>query len=185
MPLDWLSGGGLTLRRGKNHTGNFGLATNLSLFFLERFCILCCVPPKKNLAGNEYLGVKRAQFTLYVEGDVKKVTIQANPHGLGGWNVLDEYGGCKGYGARIGGSLSNSVNLILRLFLYNFLHTMSSWCHESIHNNTNNQHTSPPWWWSCLPLQRCGFYESTPPEWRAALRIYCPRPPTKDFVIFI
>ncbi len=29
-------------------------------------------------------------------------------------------------GARLGGSKSNAVNLILRLFLYHFLHTMSS-----------------------------------------------------------
>jgi hypothetical protein len=28
-------GGGLTLRRGKSHIGNFSLATNLSLFFSE------------------------------------------------------------------------------------------------------------------------------------------------------
>jgi hypothetical protein len=44
MPLDWLGGGGLISRRGKSHIGNFGLAMNLSLFFLGRFCILCCVP---------------------------------------------------------------------------------------------------------------------------------------------
>jgi hypothetical protein len=30
------------------------------------------------------------------------------------------------YGARVGGSKSNAVNLILRLFLYHILHTMSS-----------------------------------------------------------
>jgi hypothetical protein len=30
-----------------------------------------------------------------------------------------------GYGARMGGSKSNAVNLILRLFLYHILHTMS------------------------------------------------------------
>ncbi len=28
-------------------------------------------------------------------------------------------------GARLGGSKSNAVNLVLRLFLYHFLHTMS------------------------------------------------------------
>jgi hypothetical protein len=39
-----LGGGGLTSRRGKSHIGNFGLATNLSLFILGCFCILCCVP---------------------------------------------------------------------------------------------------------------------------------------------
>ncbi len=39
-------GGGLTLRRGKSHIDDFGLATNLSLFFLRRFCILCCVLQK-------------------------------------------------------------------------------------------------------------------------------------------
>ncbi len=53
-----------------------------------------------------------------------------------------------------------------------FLHTLSSWCHKSIHINTNNLQTPPPWWWSWLPLQRCGFYESTPSEWWAALRIH-------------
>jgi hypothetical protein len=30
-----------------------------------------------------------------------------------------------GCGARLGGSKSNAINLILRLFLYHFLHTMS------------------------------------------------------------
>ncbi len=67
-PLDWLGGGGHTSRRGKNHIGNFGLATNLSLFFLGRFCILCCVPQKKHLflVGNDYLLVKKAQFTPYL-----------------------------------------------------------------------------------------------------------------------
>jgi hypothetical protein len=30
------------------------------------------------------------------------------------------------YGAHVGGSKSNAVNLILRLFLYHILHTMSS-----------------------------------------------------------
>ncbi len=57
-----------------------------------------------------------------------------------------------------------AVNLILRLFLYRFLHTLSS---KSIHNNTNTQQTSPPWWWSRLPLQRRGFDDSMPPEGRA------------------
>ncbi len=46
-PLDCLGGGGLAYRRGKSHIGDFGLATNLIWFFLGRFCILCCVPPKK------------------------------------------------------------------------------------------------------------------------------------------
>jgi hypothetical protein len=31
-----------------------------------------------------------------------------------------------GCGARLGGSKSNAINLISRLFLYHFLHTMSS-----------------------------------------------------------
>jgi hypothetical protein len=39
-------GGGFTSRRGKSHIGDFGLATNLSLFFLRRLCILCCVQQK-------------------------------------------------------------------------------------------------------------------------------------------
>ncbi len=86
--------------------------------------------------------------------------------------------------ARQGGSKSNTINLILRLFLYHFLHTMSSWHHESIHNNTNNQQTPPPWWWSRLPLQRRGFNESTPSKWQAALRIHFLRPLLKGLVKF-
>ncbi len=87
-------------------------------------------------------------------------------------------------GACLGGSKSNAINLILKLFLYHFLHTISSWCHESIHNNTNNQQTPPPWWWSCLPLQQRGFNESTPSEWRAALCIHFLRPLLKGLVEF-
>ncbi len=85
------------------------------------------------------------------------------------------------HGARLRGSKSNAVNLILRLFLYHFVHTMSSWHHESIHNNTNNQQTPPPWWWSRLPLQRHGFNKSTPSKWWAALCIYFPRLLLKGF----
>ncbi len=75
-----------------------------------------------------------------------------------------------------------AVNLVLRFFLYHFLHTMSSWCHDSIHNNTNNQQTPPPWWWSRLPLQRRGLDESTPPKRWAALRINFPRLLLKGFI---
>ncbi len=50
-----------------------------------------------------------------------------------------------GYGAPVGGTNSHAINLILRLFFYYFLHTMSSWRHKLIHNNTNNQQTPPPW----------------------------------------
>ncbi len=85
------------------------------------------------------------------------------------------------YGARMGGPKYYAVNLILRLFLYHFLHMMSSWCHESIHNNTNNQQTPPPWWWSRSPLQRRGFDESTLSKWRAALLMFVPRPLLKGF----
>jgi hypothetical protein len=81
------------------------------------------------------------------------------------------------YGACVGGPKYYAVNLILRLFLYRFLQTLSS---ESIHNNTNTQRTSPPWWRSCLPLQRCGFDDSMPPKGWAALHIYCPRLLSKD-----
>ncbi len=70
----------------------------------------------------------------------------------------------KGYGARVGGTKSNTVNLILRLFLYHFLHTMSMWHHKSILNNTNNQQTPPPWWWSRLPLQRYSGVDSMNPR---------------------
>ncbi len=66
------------------------------------------------------------------------------------------------YGAHVGGLKRNAINLILRLFLYHILHTMSSWCHESIRNSTNNQQTPSPWWWSRSPLQRRGFNESMP-----------------------
>ncbi len=89
--------------------------------------------------------------------------------------------GCCRYGARVGGTKYYAINLMLRLFLYHFLHTMSSWCHKSIHNNTNNQQTPPPWWWSRLPLQRHGFNESTPPEWQVALLMFVPRPLLKGF----
>jgi hypothetical protein len=82
-------------------------------------------------------------------------------------------------------SKNNAVNLILRLFLYHILHTMSSWRHESTHNSTNNQQTPPPWWWSHLPLQRHGFNESTPPEGQAALRIHFLRRLLKGLVKFI
>jgi hypothetical protein len=48
-------------------------------------------------------------------------------------------------GARLSGSKSNAVNLILRLFVYHFLHTMSLWCHETSQStttqNTNNTTT--------------------------------------------
>ncbi len=89
------------------------------------------------------------------------------------------------YGARVGGSKSNAVNLILRLFLYHILHTMSLWHHKSIHNSTNNQQSPPPWWWRHSPLQRRGFNESTLPEGRAALRIHFPRMLLKGLVKFI
>ncbi len=79
-------------------------------------------------------------------------------------------------GARVCGPKYYAVNLILRLFFYHFLHTMSSWRHESIHNNTNNQQTPPPWWWSRSPLQRRGFNKSTPSERRAVLLIFVLRP---------
>jgi hypothetical protein len=56
-------GGGVTLRKGKSHIGDFVLVTNLSMFFLGHFYF--CVVSHKNLcflAGNEYLGVKKSQF---------------------------------------------------------------------------------------------------------------------------
>ncbi len=44
-------------------------------------------------------------------------------------------------GARLSASKNNTVNLILRLFLYHFLHTMSSWHHEpSTTTQTTNKH---------------------------------------------
>ncbi len=75
---------------------------------------------------------------------------------------------CVRYGACVGGPIYYTVNLILRFFLYHFLHTLSS---ESIHNNTNTQRTSPPWWWSRLPLQQRVFDDSMLPEGWAALHI--------------
>ncbi len=89
-----------------------------------------------------------------------------------------------GHGARLRGSKSYAINLILRLFLYHFVLTMSLWRNESIHNNTNNQQTPPPWWWSRSPLQQHGFDKSTLSEWRAALRIYFPRLLLKGLVQF-
>jgi hypothetical protein len=85
----------------------------------------------------------------------------------------------------ISASKSNADNLILRLFLCHFLHMMSSWRHDSIHNNTSNKQTPPPWWWSRPPLQRHGFDDTTPPEGRAALRMFLPWLVSKDFVWFV
>ncbi len=42
--LDGLDGGILTFRWGKSHNGDFGLATNLALFFQGRLYSLSCVP---------------------------------------------------------------------------------------------------------------------------------------------
>jgi hypothetical protein len=86
------------------------------------------------------------------------------------------------YGASVGGQKYYAINLILRLFLYHFLHTLSS---EFIHNNTNTQRTSSTWWWSHSPLQRCGVNESTPPKGQAALRINFPRLVLKGLVKLI
>jgi hypothetical protein len=52
------------------------------------------------------------------------------------------------------------------------------------HNHNTTQRTSPPWWWSRLPLQRHGINESMPPKGQAALRISFPRPLSEDFVWF-
>jgi hypothetical protein len=78
------------------------------------------------------------------------------------------------YVARIGGTKNNTINLIvsnmftLRLCSGTFLHTMSlTTTHNHITLHTT-QRTSPPWWWSCLPLQQRGFNESTPPKGRVA-----------------
>ncbi len=100
-------------------------------------------------------------------------------------NILTQQVWAKWCGACPGGSKSNAVKIILRLFLYHFLHAMSSLRHESIYNNTSNQQTPPPWWWSRSPFQRCGFDDTTPPEGRAALRMFVPRLLSNDFVWFI
>ncbi len=90
------------------------------------------------------------------------------------------------YSAHKGGPIYYAVDLILRLlFLYHFLHTMSLWHHDSIHNNTNNQQTPPLWWWSRLPLQWHGFDESTPSEWWAALLMFVLRQLLKGLHRFI
>jgi hypothetical protein len=52
-PLDWLGGGGLTSRRGKSHICHFSLATNLILFFLRCFCILCVSHKKCFFSGGK------------------------------------------------------------------------------------------------------------------------------------
>jgi hypothetical protein len=61
-PLDGFGGGILTFRWGKSHNGDFGLATNLTLFFLGHLYILSSVPQPSVffLARNEYLGVKNS-----------------------------------------------------------------------------------------------------------------------------
>ncbi len=86
------------------------------------------------------------------------------------------------YGAPVGGPKYYAINHILRLFLYLFLHTSSF---ESIHNISNTQRTSPPWWWSRLPLQWCGFDDYMPPKGQAALHIYFPSLISKDLNRFI
>jgi hypothetical protein len=43
-PLDGSGGGILTFRWGKSHNGDFGLARNLTLFFLGRLYISSGVP---------------------------------------------------------------------------------------------------------------------------------------------
>ncbi len=57
-PLDGF-GGILTFRWGKSHNGDFGLATNLTLFFLGRLYIISRVVSHNHqflfLARNEYL----------------------------------------------------------------------------------------------------------------------------------
>ncbi len=45
--------------------------------------------------------------------------------------------------------------------------------------------TPSQWWWSCLPLQRCGFDESMPIEGRAALYLIFLRPLLNSFHRFI
>jgi hypothetical protein len=77
-PLDWLGGSSLTSRRGKIHIGNFGLPTNLKLFFLGHFFILGCVP-HFFLAENEYLGlgVKKLNSPPILGGSV--AFLQAPP----------------------------------------------------------------------------------------------------------
>jgi hypothetical protein len=80
--MHW-GGSGLTSRRGMSHIGNFGLATNLSLFFLRRFCILCCVPQKPFfLVGNEYLEVKRINLPPTSARDVHGTLVVDSVQGL-------------------------------------------------------------------------------------------------------
>jgi hypothetical protein len=49
------------LKKGKESHWQFWSGHKLSLFFLGRFCILCCVKQKSVffLGGNEYLGVQK------------------------------------------------------------------------------------------------------------------------------
>ncbi len=77
---------------------------------------------------NDALEVFAAEKNLVMkeEGDTSQVSqaydqMVAKSNKRFRWSLLD--GWC---GARLGGSKSNAVNLILRLFLYHFLHTMSS-----------------------------------------------------------
>ena len=115
--------------------------------------------------------------------DVSKATLLCNPHGkdkrlcvcTGKWSTSNRYG------ASLGGALCFINNPTLRLLSY--LSTYDEWrrSDETAQKSTNNRQTPSPWWWSCLPLQRCGFDESIPPEGWAALRMFVPMPPSKRF----
>ncbi len=61
----WMHQGerGLTSRRGKSHIGNFGLAQNLSLFFLGRLWILCCVP-QNHFSGRKWVSTSKKNSIL-------------------------------------------------------------------------------------------------------------------------
>ncbi len=59
--------------------------------------------------------------TSYAEGDGYECVISFKY----GMKAVELKRLCSGYGAHVGGPKYYAVNLILRLFLYHFLHTMS------------------------------------------------------------
>jgi hypothetical protein len=67
-------------------------------------------------------------FEIYTDASSKQlgavITQDNRPIAFFSWKLSEMQ--CKWYGARVGGSKSNAVTLILRLFLYHILHTMSS-----------------------------------------------------------
>ncbi len=90
------------------------------------------------------------------------------------------------YGASQSGAQSNTFNLILRLCCRAFFtYEDPDWGVTSCETTQKTQMTfqiPSPWWQSRLPLQRCWFNKSTPPEGWVALQMHFPWPLLKSFV---